>query len=134
VSQENVEIVRNTVDGWNRGDFDAVKASAHRQVEYVSGVKGLVEGDETAFRGRAGVRRFWDEWHSVWDLTLEGSEIRDLGDTVVAFCSVTTRGKTSGVELNSPVAYVFEFEEGLGRRVHAYLSREQALKAVGLSE
>jgi hypothetical protein len=54
------------------------------------------------------MRRFWDEWHSIWDLSIELSEIRDLGDTVIVLGGIKARGKASGVELESPVAYVFQ--------------------------
>jgi hypothetical protein len=44
------------------------------------------------------------------------------------------RGDASGIGLERPVAYVFEFHEGLARRVRAYLDPEQALEAVGLAD
>jgi hypothetical protein len=62
------------------------------------------------WRGRAGIRRFWDEWQALWNLRIEITEIRDLGETVVALGRVQARGKTSGVELESPVAYVCDFD------------------------
>jgi ketosteroid isomerase-like protein len=107
----------------------------HPQVEFLSALKGHVEGERTAFRGPAEMLRFWEDWHSLWDgLTIEVSELRDLGDTVVALAGVKARGKTSGVELESPVGYVFEFDAGLLRRTTAYLDHADALKAVGLEE
>jgi ketosteroid isomerase-like protein len=60
--------------------------------------------------------------------------MRDLGDTVVAVGGMKVRGKGSGVKVESPVAYVFEFDEGLFRKVRAYLDPGDALKAVGLEE
>ena len=80
------------------------------------------------------MRRFWDEWHSVWDLTIEISDYRDLGDTVVALGRMQAHGKTSGIDIDSPVAYVFEIEGEMGRRVRAYLDPEEALAAAGLAE
>jgi ketosteroid isomerase-like protein len=70
--------------------------------------------------------------HSVWDLSIELSEIRDLGDTVVALGRIQTRGNTSGVELESPVGYVFEFDGGLIRTYRAYLDPSEALRAAEL--
>jgi ketosteroid isomerase-like protein len=129
-----VETVRRSLDGWNRGDFDAWLQTPHPEIEFSSAIARQVEGDETVWRGPAEMRQFWDEWHSVWNLSIEVSEIRDLGDTVVALGRIQTRGKASGVELESPVAYVFEFEGGLTRKVRAYLNPSEALQAVGLRE
>jgi ketosteroid isomerase-like protein len=134
VSQENVAVARKWIDGWNHNDFDAWMVDVHPQIEFLSSLKGHVEGERTAFRGPAEMRRFWDEWHVLWDdLTIDVSELRDLGDTVVALARVRARGNTSGVELESPVGYVFEFDDGLLRRTTAYLGHANALKAAGLA-
>jgi ketosteroid isomerase-like protein len=133
MSRENVEVVRRALDGWNRGDIDAWLESVHPDIEWFSAILSQVQG-ETVHRGRAEMRQFWDEWHSVWDLTIGVSEIRDLGDTVLVLGGMRTRGKTSGVDLEGPVAYVFEFEGGLARRVRAYLDPSAALRAVGVRE
>ena len=134
MSRENVEVVRRSLEGWNRGDVDAWLGSSHGEVEFYSAIVGRMEGPDAVRRGQAEMRQFWDEWHSVWDLTIEVSEIRDLGDTVLALGQIRTRGEKSGIDLESPVAYVFEFDGGLVRKVRAYLDPEEALEAVGLSE
>ncbi len=134
MSQENVEIVRRSLDGWNRGDFDAWLQTPHPEMEFSSAIAREMEGDATVRRGPAQMRQFWDEWHSVWNLSIDVEEVCDLGDTVVALGCFQARGKASGVELESPVAYVFEFEAGLIRTVRAYLSTSEALEAVGLAE
>jgi ketosteroid isomerase-like protein len=131
MSKERVETVRRSLDGWNRGDFDAWLQTAHPEIEFASAIARLVEGGEGVWRGPAGMRAFWDEWHSLWNLSVDISEIRDFGDTVVAVGRIQTRGKASGVELESPVAYVFEFEGGLTRKVRAFLDPSEALQAVG---
>jgi ketosteroid isomerase-like protein len=134
MSQENVEAARRFFDGWNRGDFDAWVQDAHPDTEFSSAIMKLTEGRDRAYQGRGEMRTFWDEWHSLWNLHIEVAEIRDLGDTVLVLGRVQTRGRASGIELDSPVAYVCEFDEGLVRKVRAYLNRTEALKAVGLEE
>ena len=134
MSRENVVVVRRCTDAWNRGDVDAWLQWCHPEIEWFSAIAGRVEGTETVYRGPAGMRRFWEEWHSVWDLTIEVSEIRDLGDTVLALGRIRTRGAASGIDLASAIGYVFEFDSGLIRKIRAYLDREQALEAVGLRE
>ena len=134
MSQENVEIVRGILAGWNRGDVDPWLESAHPEIEWFSAIASRMEGPETVHRGLAELRRFWDEWHAVWDLTIEVSEIRDLGETVVLLGRVRTHGAASGIDLEGPVAYVVEFDRGLVRKMRAYLDPQKALEAVGLSE
>jgi ketosteroid isomerase-like protein len=132
MSQEHVEAVRRSLDGWNRDDFEACVALAHPEIEWVSEVAQRMAGSETVYRGREGMRRYWDEWHAIWDVTIHVTEIFDLGETVVALARVQARGDASGIDLEQPVAYVFDFEDGLARRVRSYFDPEQALEAVGL--
>jgi ketosteroid isomerase-like protein len=132
MSQENVETVRRSIDAWNGCDVDVWMQGYHPEIEYTSAVLASVEGAQTVYRGHTEMRRFWDEWHSVWNLNNDISEFRDLGDTVVALGTYRTRGNASGIDLEGPVAYVCEFEAGLARRVRAYLDHGQALAAVGL--
>ena len=134
MSQENVEAVRSA---WTAGIAVTSKpwgVDAHPEVEWYSAVSRAVEGAEGARQGLAEMRAFWDEWHSVWDLHIEIAETRDLGDTVVALGTMRTRGEASGIGLESPVGYVFEFEGDLARIVRAYRTPAEALAAVGLSE
>jgi ketosteroid isomerase-like protein len=134
VSQENVDTARRGFDAWNRGDVDAFLECFHPETEYFSELIGQMEGaDAAVFRGRAGIRRFWDEWHSVWDLTVEVSEIRDLGDTILTLGRNRARGRTSEVDIDVPMAYVSEFEDGLIRKSRAYHDLNEAFEAVGLS-
>jgi ketosteroid isomerase-like protein len=91
-----------------------------------------MEGDEAVLRGVAELRRYWDDWHSIWNLRIEPREMRDLGETVLVLGRLRARGEASGVALEQPVAYVFEFDGGLARRVRAYLDPQVALEAVGL--
>jgi len=136
MSQENVEIVRRSIEGWNRGEFDAWARPGTYQkgVELTSDISRPVEGTDRTWEGRAGLRRFWTEARSLWGSNIETSDIRDLGDTVLLLGNLQTRGTASGVTLDTPVAYVFEFDQGLIRKVRLYIDPSEALKAVGLEE
>jgi ketosteroid isomerase-like protein len=134
MSQENVEVVKAGFDAWNRGDVDAWLGSGHPEIEWSSEVARRLQGAETVYRGRQEMRRFWDEWHSVWNLTIEIAEYRDFGDTVVAIGQMRVHGRASEIDIEQPVAYVGEFEQGLVRKLRAYLDPTRALEAVGLSE
>ena len=126
-----MEIVRASIEGWNAGDVDAWLEGAHPEVEWSSDVVRRLEGAEVVYRGPAEMRRYWDEWHSVWDVRIEPLEIRDLGDTVLVLGRILARGEASGADVDRPAAWVFEFEAGLVRRARAYLDPQQALEAVG---
>ena len=128
MSQENVATVRASLDAWNRGDVDAWLEAAHPEIEWVSQIAQSIEGSETVSRGPAEMRRFWDEWHALWDVTIDVTETFDRGDTVVALANLRARGEASGVDLERQIAYVVEFEGGLARRARAYFDQREALR------
>jgi ketosteroid isomerase-like protein len=130
VSRENVELVLRNLDAWRRGDLDAWLATAHQEVEYYSAVAGRLEGADAVYRGHEGLRRYWAEWRSVWDVNVEVEEERDLGDTVVLLGRVRAQGEASGVDLEGPLALVFELENGLARRARTYFDIDEALRSV----
>jgi ketosteroid isomerase-like protein len=134
VSQEHVRIVEGMIDGWNRDDFDAWVAHSHPDVEWSSAIRRQVEGGAGIYRGRDEVREFWDEWHGVWDVEVELTEARDLGETVLALAVIRTKGRSSGAASERGIGYVFDFEDGLVRRGRSFLSAAEALEAIGLAE
>jgi ketosteroid isomerase-like protein len=134
MSQENVEVVRRLFEAWNRGDREGWLASAHPEVEWSSAVLRQVEGAGALHKGRAELGQFWDDWHELWNLEVEVSELRDLGDNVLVLGKLRTRGKSSGAEVEQAIGYVFQFEDGLVRRAQAYLTPQEALEAAGLRE
>ena len=52
----------------------------------------------------------------------------------MALARVRAHGESSGIDLERPIAYVFEFEDALARRVWSYVEPRQALAALGLPD
>jgi ketosteroid isomerase-like protein len=136
MSQENVEFMRRQLEDWQRDDFDAFVSKAHRDIEWHAVLQRLVEGPESVYRGREGVRRLWHSYRTEFDgFEVESDEIRDVGDDrVVLLGQIRWRGAASGIETESPFAAVITIRDGKMFRSFDYLSHEEALKAVGLAE
>jgi ketosteroid isomerase-like protein len=87
------------------------------------------------FVGVDGVRRwFMDlvEHFDSWRISC--TDIRDLGDRVLALGTIRATGTESGVETELPLAIVARYKHG--RLIHFidYGDRDQALEAAGLRE
>ena len=92
-------------------------------------------GEQTVFRGHAGVRKMIGDLYETFDeVQIEMSEFRDLGDGLVAIGTTRTRGKASGAETETPLVLVTEISNGKTISIRAYLDRQEALAAAGLSE
>ena len=135
MSQENVEIVRRVSDAYNRGDVEAMLDELHPEVEWHPWLQLQLGGEATVYRGHQGVQTGIGELEEAFsEIQAEQSEIRDLGERVVAIGRHRARGKESGAITESPLAWIVEFESGKVIRVREFLDPEEALGAVGLSE
>jgi ketosteroid isomerase-like protein len=133
MSQENVEAFKRAMDAGNRQDVEALLAELDPEVEWHAALPML--GGDAVYRGHEGVREFLPEvWEVLADTRVEFPEIRDVGDLVVGVGHFRGRGKGSGVEAETPFAYVVDFRGGKAIRVRSYLDPKEALEAVGLSE
>ena len=127
MSQENVEIVRQAWEAFDRHDNEALPPlrprgrgpwRAHRSLSRV-----------------AGVQEFFRDWLAVWDeFGREVEEWIDAGDSVIAVMHSWGRGKQSGARVEERNAHVWTLRNGKLWRLRVYATRAEALKAVGLEE
>ena len=139
MSQENVEIVRRVYDAAARRDAATVLALYDPDIESDAsqlGIAGIVGGDEVVYRGHDGLRRFFRDWHEAWmNIEYDFEELVDAGDEhVIAVVTRHARGRASGVEVERPFALVWTLRGGKVAHVVWFLSRAEALEAVGPSE
>jgi ketosteroid isomerase-like protein len=135
MSEENVEASKRALDAGNRRDMESFLEALAPKVEWHPGLAALLEGEATVYRGREEVRElFQGYWEAFADLRFEVSEIRDLGDRILAVGQMRGRGAESGVEIESPWAYLIQVRNGKATQVRTYLDPKEALEAAGLSE
>src|SRR5688500_4671088 len=128
MSRENVEAFLQHVESLNRGDLDSALEAYAPAVVFEPQISAL----EGAFRGREGVRRFFAELAEHGDAPrAQLSEVRDLGDRVLALGTMTTVAKASGIEQKTPLAIVATFRDGLVTHFKDYGDHSEALDAVG---
>jgi ketosteroid isomerase-like protein len=135
MSQENVEMVKRGLDAYNRRDVEALVEVLDEEVVWHPALEVLLGGEATVYRGHEGIRemlRNVDE--TLAEIQVEFSEIRDLGDQIVATGRIRTRGKESGAETESALGYVADFQNGKAIRIRTYLDPQEALEVAGLRE
>jgi ketosteroid isomerase-like protein len=133
MSQQNVDVVRQSLDAFERGDVEEMLSHVDPEGELHSAIVGGAEGN--IYRGHEGFRKWLsDSFESFEELRNEWSEFRDLGDRILAFGRVEARGRGSGMELDSPMGWVFTVRRGKVMKAEGFLSRAEALEAAGLRE
>ncbi len=135
MSQENVESVKRFGGANNRRDIEAMLAELDGAVEWYDAAPMLLGGAETVYRGHEGVRALLDDlWGAFDEIHVEFTEIRDLGDRIVATGQLRVRGSASGAELESSYGVVSDFENGKAIWIRTYVDADEALEAAGLRE
>jgi uncharacterized protein len=130
VSAENVESVRRLLVAFNDRDVDAMAAELSEDAELYP-LRAQLEGK--AYRGPAGVGEMFADFDEDWEnLRIEIDEIHDAGDEVAARCRLRSRGRTSGVDLEVPIGFVWRFRDGKAVYARSYSEPADALRAAGL--
>ena len=133
MSQENVDVVGRALAAYERGDVEEMLACIDSDGELPSAIVGGAEGNVD--RGHDGFRAWLaDTSGSFEELNNEWSELRDLGERVLCLGHVKARGRGSGMELDSPIGFVFTVRRGRVVGAEGFLSHAEALEAAGLSE
>ncbi len=122
---ENVETVRRLLEAGNRDDLDTAVTCLDPEVEWIP-ARAATEG---VYHGHEGFIRFVKDTRENFDTFEPHFALRDLGERVLAWGTITVRGRGSGVELEVPVGSIFEFRAGRVVRWEDFGSREAALEA-----
>ena len=135
MSEEQVENFKRATDAFKRRDIEAALETLDPEVEWHPGLAALLGGEVTVYRGHDGYRDLVRDLDEAFaEIDAEFSEIRDLGDRVLAIGRLRTRGRTSGAETESPFCYLAKAKDSKAVRVWTYLDLNEALEAAGLRE
>ena len=131
MSQENVELFKEGIERFNRGDLAGVLRNYHPEIQFEHRLVEL----QVDVTGIDAVRDWFVDAAQIFDpWTVDCDDIRDLGDRVLALGTVRAVGKESGVEVEMPFAVLATVKDGLVTHFTDYGDREKALEAAGLRE
>ena len=74
---------------------------AHPEIEWVSDLAIRMHGPDIVHRGVEGIRQYWDEWHELWAVRLDVTEMIDAGDTVIVLAQTRARSATRAASNSS---------------------------------
>jgi ketosteroid isomerase-like protein len=130
MSQENVEVVRRSLEAFERGGLDMSLDYFDPEVEWTTTDAYL---EAATYRGHQGVRHYFETLSGEFDaVRLEAEEMIDAGEQVVAPVRMSGRGKTSGASVHLRLTLVCSVCDGKIVRIRNHLEKADALKSVGL--
>jgi ketosteroid isomerase-like protein len=136
MSEENTEVVRRLIEVNRSGDLDAaaqaIDALVHPDGEYTRVTAAL---EPYTYRGPGWPRRYLADLAEVWGTwSIEAEDVVEVApDKVVGTMRFSATGKESGAPIERRLGFVVTLQDGKVLRAQTYSSREEALKAAGLS-
>jgi ketosteroid isomerase-like protein len=86
---------------------------------------------EGVVRGRDDLRAYFEGLNQVWaEMTNDIEKIEEAGeDRVIVLARLRARGLRSGVDVDAPVAYLWEVRDGTPVRIRLFFDRDEARRA-----
>ena len=130
MSQENVEIVRRSIEAFVADDDAAFRDTLHPEIEWRP-----FEDSHSPSYGHEGAVRLMRQWLDTWsEHRFDVEDVIDGGDDVLATVRITGRGQASGVEVDVRLYLQFKLRDGGIAYLYEHEDKAEALEAAGLSE
>jgi uncharacterized protein len=144
MSQEDVEKLRGLFEtwtiatemwheaqeAWRRGEADM--SLFDPEVTYEDA--NLPDHVGEMYHGHEGVLRAAERWIEPFEwLLIELEQIIDSGDRLVSIHRWRAKARHTGIEFDTPLAYIWTFRDGKVIHFQSFLDPKQALEAVGLA-
>ena len=131
MSEENVELWVEGIEAYNRGDIEAVLNGMDPDIKFEHRLAAL----QGKFVGVEAVRKWLlDAREYLVDGQIDCSDVRDLGDQVLALGTIRAIGKESGAVVELPYTVLATIRNGRVTHFIDFGDRAKALEAAGLSE
>ena len=123
-----IELVVAGAEAVTRGDADALIAVCASDVEFEPSMAGL---EVDVYRGHAGMRKWMDDLHAVWDefsgVVDDFEEVRT--DSVLVRLTVHGRARGSGIALEQDFWHLWRIRDGKLWRGKSFTGKQEAVRA-----
>ena len=129
-SARNAEALRAGFESYNRDGVDAITGLFEPEFEAVVPPDVSVEPD--TYRGEEGIRRYFAAFEGAMDhVQFHVDQVVPAGDHhLVTNIRLTARGAGTGIEVEQSVWQVWKMRDGRALRMEAFVTREDAERAV----
>jgi ketosteroid isomerase-like protein len=133
VEHENRELLVHAFEALNREDDDALVAVWHEDAELYA-FPGVPDAPDV-YRGRDGLRAWIANLRRTFDdVRFEPKDVTLKGDIGVVEVAASAKGSGSGVPIEWSAYLVARVRERKVAWIQAFVDREEAFRAAGLTE
>ena len=131
-SADKLAIARANAEAYARGDNEEALTHIHPEVVYDI-TRNSPEG--AIFHGHEGLREGLLLWLDTWDdYWVEIDEVIDAGaDRVVVAARQGGRGRETGADVTTDVAWIYTIRDGMIVRIETHPSKDAALAAAAVA-
>lgn len=128
-TRTNLELLREAIDAYNRGDLSFVYARAADDIE-VHAAEGLI--NTGTHHGRAAFESWMREWLEAWsDFEIEIRDVEEIDERFLVVDVIQRgTGSGSGIPVEMELVQMIDVRGGEIARLHLYTERDQALATV----
>jgi ketosteroid isomerase-like protein len=131
MAHDNAEIARRNFEAICARDIDALIRLYHPDAEFRPLTGTLIESG--GYQGHEGIRAYFEEADEIWEQMVPyADDLQARGDLVVAIGGCRVRGRESGAETDTPMAWVIRLRDGRIVSTRAFSEPDDALSAAGL--
>jgi ketosteroid isomerase-like protein len=135
MSQENVDVIRRGTELWLSGNFEGWLETIGPEIEWDISTHPLPDVPNRG-RGRESfITDMLGTYMSGWnDYSAEIEEVSEAGEQVILVLHETATMRDTGVPLERDLVQLWTVREGKGVFLRVFRTKDEALKAAGLSE
>jgi ketosteroid isomerase-like protein len=124
MAEREVEVIRSSLEAFNRRDAEAMIAVTHPDSEFFP-FRAQLEGQP--YRGHDGIRRFFEDMYEDWSsFEVHIDDYQELRGRVLGIGRIEGVSRSSGVAVSGDAGFLFEFKDGLIAKVVSYSDPEEA--------
>ena len=131
MAQTDVERIRQAYEAYNRDGLEGMLPYLDPEVEWHNPPNSP---DRGVWHGHEGVRSWFRELSEpeFESVRFRPDEIVDLAGGALVLCTVTVRGRGTGIELEVPFAHLITIRDDLVTELRMFTDHAEARKAAGL--
>jgi ketosteroid isomerase-like protein len=123
----NLEVVEKGYAHFNEGDLDWVLEHVDPEIVWED---AKLMPDARVYRGRDEVERFLRSFDRHWEeIRFEPDEVREAGDSVLAFVRLVGTGRASGARVDARLVHVWDMRDLKVLHIRTFFDREEATRA-----
>jgi ketosteroid isomerase-like protein len=131
MAEENVEVVRQLFEAFNRDDVTAVLEAFDEDCEFYEPAE-MPDTPATGFRGHEGIRRWMRNLRETGGIEFEPTAFSTSGDVILSEWIGRGLGQASRAPIEWKTFAVMRMRDGKVLRLQAFLDRDEAIEAAGL--